>query len=162
MPDFPDRAIVIAMRGRNKRDLDIDFIASHSLDECVYRLGRLDDRRDVPFAPPVSIRLTPLDDTTWAFRLHEAAPAPVLIDGYLNHLHDDCTYVSGRAIIKRRPLYRDLLLGLLLILALALIVGPVIVAFYLPAFVVFTVRYQSGVENERARLARLMCNTLIY
>lgn len=162
MPDFPGHAIVAGMRPQRKRVLDIDFVAPHSLEACVYRLGRLDDRRDVPFAPPVSIRLARLDEDTWAFRLNESIPAPVKVEGYLNRLHHESTYVSGCALVKRRPLYRDLLLGLLLILALALVVGMLILALYLPAFLYFTARYQAGVDDERARLIRLMGNTLSY
>jgi hypothetical protein len=150
------------MKRKRKHRLDIDFVAPHALDDCVYRLGRLDDRRAVPFAPPVSIRLAHLDADTWGFCLNEDTPAPIRIDGYLNRLHDDATYVSGRAMMRRRSLYRDLLLGLLLILGLALVVGPVIVLLYLPAFLFFTTRYHDGVADEHARLARLMSDTLVH
>lgn len=140
--------------------LDIDFVAPHSLDDCAYLFGRLHERRDIPFAPVVAVELRNLDDDTYAFRLNEAVPAPVVIHGYFNRLHNDSTYVSGVATIRRFSLYRDLLLGLLLILLLALVVGPLILLVYLPVFVIFVMRYHSGVQHERARLVRLMCETL--
>lgn len=147
---------------RKKLSLDIDFVAPRPLEDCVYRLGRLDDRREIPFAPPVSIRLAQLDEDTWSFRLNESTPAPVTIHGYLNRLHDQSTYVSGLAKIERHRLYRDLLFGLLLILLVALVVGLVVIVLYLPVFLVFTARYQSGIEDERNRLTRLMGDILIY
>ena len=144
-----------------KRTLDIDFVAPHSLEDCAYRLGRLDDRRSVPFSPPFSVRLTHLDENTCAFLLNENSPAPVMIRGYLNYLHDRATYVSGVAIIKRHPLYRDTLVGLGLILALVVVVSELMLVVYLPIFAFFMLRYRAGITRERERLVRLVGDTLV-
>ncbi len=150
------------MGKRKKHKLDIDFVAPHSLEECAYLLGRLDDRREIPFAPPIRVRLDYIDDDTCAFRLNEDAPAPVVIHGYLNRLYDDSTYVSGIAITRQRVLYRELLLGCGLILGLTLLVGPMVSVLYVPAFAAFVLRYRRGVELELGRLTRVVGDMLSH
>ena len=150
------------MGKRKKHELDIDFVAPHSLEDCAYLLGRLDDRREIPFAPPVRVRLEPVDDDTVAFRLHEEAPAPVVIHGYLNRLHDESTYVSGIAITRLHVLYRELLLGSGLILGLTAVVGPIVSVLYAPAFAMFVLRYRRGVALELGRLTRVVGDILSH
>ena len=150
------------MGKRKKHELDIDFIAPHSIEQCAYLLGRLDDRREIPYAPPVRVRLDYVDDNTYAFRLNEDAPAPLIIHGFLNRLHDDSTYVSGIAITRRHVLYREMIVGSGLILGLALLVGPIIFVLYVPVFAVFVLRYRRGVELELGRLTRVVGDMLSH
>ncbi|MBZ0294380.1 MAG: hypothetical protein K8L99_17590 [Anaerolineae bacterium] len=141
---------------------DIDFVSRYSLEDCIYRLGKLDDRRRYPFAPITLLRLQYLDDNTCAFQVAERLPAPVVIHGYLNRLQSDATYVSGHARIRRHRLIGEVLIGFGLIALIALLVGTLVIVLYLPVAAVFFWRYQRGVADEHRRLVRVFRDLLSY
>jgi hypothetical protein len=140
----------------------IDFISPHSLDECAYRLGRLDDRRRVPFVPQTRICVRCLNENTWSFSINETLPAPVRVYGYLNRLHDASTYISGEVIISYRRLCRDVVMGGALLIGLGLVVHVLVALVYGLCFGLFLWRYLRGIAAERSRLTRLIGDTLSY
>ena len=145
---------------RKRRGLEMDFIAPHAIEDCMYKLGQLHEQREIPFAPLLSVRLASLDADTCHFELRQRLPAPVSIHGYLNRLDGQSTYVSGLAVLHYRRLYGEAALVLLGLLGLMLVVGPLIGLLYLPLLLIFMLRYRHGAAQEFGRLSQLLTGML--
>jgi hypothetical protein len=150
-------------RGKRKRKRKplFDFVVPHSLEECAYRVGHIQEIRDIAFAPTIRIRLTPVDDDTYSFQVREVRPGSIHLVGYLNRLDKHTTYVSGMAAI-RPIIYLEMIPLAGVIFALMFFAGWMMGLLFFPPLIVFALRTWRGVRKERERLIRLTKGILGY
>ena len=144
-----------------KSKMAFDFVAPHSLEECMYRLGLVQEQRDIDFAPRIAIKQHRLDADTCAFSVWERRPASITLTGYMNRLADDATYVHGSAVIQRRT-YLEAAPIVGGIIGMCVVVGWGIGAILLPPALLFMQKTWRGSEIEQERLLRLTRDTLLH
>lgn len=141
--------------------LSFDFIASHSLDECDYRLGLLQEIRDIAFAPTIQIHRHTHKNDSLAFTIIETQPADIVISGYMTYLEAEKTFISGSVYLQPHSRWEALPPALaLLCMGPFLGVGAVIGGLGLWWW--FVQRYQRGTAREAARLVQLLKDVLYY
>lgn len=136
----------------------IDFVAPYPLSECVYRLGEMQELRDIPFVPRVKIQLKPVKNEHYRFTITEVAPASIEIRGDLYRLGNDKTHVTADATIQRRT-YVEWIPVAVLITALFPVIGLASLIFG-ASLGVFVRKYWIGSEREYKRLIRQTEDTL--
>ena len=144
-----------------KAKMTFDFVAPYSLEDCIYRLGKLQEIRDLKFVPRIIIKRRMLDVDTCEFHVRETRPASITLVGYLNRLDDGATYVSGETAIQRRT-YVEAAPFVGAIFALCIVVGWGVGALLLPPLFLFMRGYWRGSEVEQDRLLRLTKDMLLY
>lgn len=149
------------MNGKLKRELDFDFVVARSLSECQYRLGRLQEIRDIPFAPIVQIRQQAQKSDSIAFIITETQPADIVLSGYMTYLEAEKTFIGGQVWLQQYSRWEAwpptlILVVLWPILGTGFTIGGLALWWW------FVRRYQRGAAREAARLVRLLKATMAY
>ena len=153
----------LTLPGRHETTVAFDFVAPNKLEECVSRVGSLQDLRDLdPWSPKAIVHIEHVNDNTYGFVVLESEPAPIRLHGYLNRLDDVTTYVSGEAQAKLFLQLAEVLFLAGLIVVLAMFVGLFVIILFVPPLAVFVWYYWHGVRRERERLMRVLKDTLSY
>jgi hypothetical protein len=140
-----------------------DFVATTTLEQCVSRVGQMQDLRGLdPWSPVTYVNITHLDDHTYAFTIREHEPAPIELKGYMNRLDDETTYISGEASAKIYLQVGEFAFLLGLIAVLTIFVGLFVAVLFLPPFGVFAWLYWHGARRERNRLVAVIKDTLSH
>ncbi len=139
-----------------------DFCAPLALEECVSRLGSLQEHRPIDWAPTTTVRIERLNPDTYTFAITEHNPAPVRISGYLNRLDEAATYVSGEAASGNLRQWGEVALVGALVLGLSAWLGLFVGCLFFPPLGVFAWMYYRGTHKERDRLLRVTRDTLGY
>ena len=62
--------------GEHESTIPFDFVANQTLEECMSRLGSLEDLRNLdPWSPITAVHIQHVDHRTYAFTIHEQQPA---------------------------------------------------------------------------------------
>jgi hypothetical protein len=145
---------------RENHPLAMDFVVSQPLERCAYRLALVEERREIPFVPRLTLYLCRVDADTYVFELHEDHALPISIQGVLNRLDQNRTYVSGRVRLDQPRMVAEQSAVLLMTLACALLIGPLMVCISLPLLCLLLGRYQQATTDEFGRLIHLLRGTL--
>ena len=152
-----------SLPGRHDITLTFDFVAVNTLEECVSRVGKLQDLRDLdPWSPKATVHIEHVNDNTYGFVIIENEPAPIKLRGYLNRLDAETTYVSGEAQAKLFLQLAEVMFLAGLIVVLTMFVGFFMVFLFVPPLAAFVWYYWHGVRRERERLLRVLKDTLCH
>lgn len=150
------------MPRKPKLETDFDFVSPHSITECADRLSKLQELREIDFAPQMTLQKRVIKTDLIEFTLHESHPAAIKITGWMNRLDEGHTYISGTVLIQHQVYQRETLPLAAIVVGIGPVVGWGASILLLGLLGAFSWRTITGSQREQARLIELLKDTLAY
>lgn len=148
-------------RRRSGSPRKLNYISFFSLEECLQRLGHLDQRRWLPFIPQTRVDLEALNGDVYRFALREQRPVGLVVYGYVERIDRFSTHISGEVQVKWLA-WAEITMLLVVAAGLVVAVLPCLALIALPAFFWFTRAYIAGLQDEQERLLYVIREAVSY